>query len=764
MGFFDRFKSSGNNASAPSSSSKQTNDDLTKVFEESVWQNVAEILKTNTNFVIRKDGKTSYIAVLMDTNQIGGFASRSAKSDESKGSVIEAIKTHRVASYNRKDMMLNSTFVIIPTKETIENMDEFTLFSEAKYVPVIIDTEGSVTTVTVDGTDDGDDLLVDFDTIKNIVRGDMSGEMLLVPKAPAIPDNAESDNNADADNTSDDDSGEELEPDPEEMPFDRRDMVRGHDIFDDARADSGDDDSDDGSDGDDNYGGYNDIPDESPSDTGVPIDESPADNSDINDDIINNIPAPAPEPDYVNRDEEDIGGVTVYQDITSDVVYEHVTRMFHSGDLDLAISTEPFDTMFMQPDNMHTLFNENRGEGYLNEQLSNMARSANAKMEELHNNNLFQLRERYMRIVQQQCVAIAEKVDDSNANAAYGQMRQTIEAAHNQNIAGIPAAIEKKRNDLEELYNKRRNEAADNAAQAARADFDNKNSDRHHRDLERLEDDERNEIDEDYNRALDKLCHDRQTEADKLLELAIGETIKQISIMYEPMKEKELKEWNKLDKQMRDFQDSNLKDEKARIAALAEDERQRQRADAVRAEYIDRIKSMQADFEIKKTVLQSDIDRLRKDHADALKLKEDEFESKYELEKTRADSLQAQVDTLVGQYSSLEERKNSEFEARLNELRTDNEMKKSEIEHLINAKRSESKIVVLLSIAVLIICIGVGVLIGHVTASADTPDNIRDTSTPIASVDVNYNSQDNSSEVNSEETEDNTDSESEVSE
>ena len=85
--------------------------ELVKVLDESVWESVHEELKNNTQFVITEDGNTRYVAFLFDTTQCGGLAGKDARKDESKGSIIEAIRTGAIKTYIRTEMLMDDVFI-----------------------------------------------------------------------------------------------------------------------------------------------------------------------------------------------------------------------------------------------------------------------------------------------------------------------------------------------------------------------------------------------------------------------------------------------------------------------------------------------------------------------------------------------------------------------------------------------------------------------------------------------------------------------------
>ena len=165
---------------APKPSKRAKKNELMKVLNESVWESVHEDFKANKQFILQKDGETRYVALLFDTNDVGGLVGKEAKKDESKGSVIEAIRSGRIKTFILPDMLQDDSFLIIPDIDTIDNMDEFAMFSSIKYLLCTVSPDGGVTTETVGGTDndDDEDLFVTLEDIEKFIKNGDNVETL----------------------------------------------------------------------------------------------------------------------------------------------------------------------------------------------------------------------------------------------------------------------------------------------------------------------------------------------------------------------------------------------------------------------------------------------------------------------------------------------------------------------------------------------------------------------------------------------------------
>lgn len=675
--------------------SKQKKSELAKVLDESVWESVNEDFKANGQFILKDDdGNKKYVALLFDTTSIGGLAGKAAKKDESKGSIIEAVKTGRIKTYIRTEMLYEDCFIIIPDKDTVENMDEFRMLisNDAKYILCIVTPDGVVTTVTVDGKDDSDEYTVTYKQIKEfIAKGDAADVKDLFPSDKVVSD-VFSGSEVDYDDET------ETENDIETLPDDEDDIE--------------------------------DLPDADS------ITEDPTDFEDINSHISESDPtsdakvpeAPAAEEEQFSFEDEvsdqpsDVSDAEYsddyyaddYEDVlTAESVRDFAVRKFYSDDLGLEVSSQPFDAQFMHG-NAWLPFNENRGEGWLNENLSNFAKDGNVRMERLHNENLYRLREKYMRIIQTQCESIAKSLDVTNENTQYGKLRYAIEQNRDDNISSIGSSIEPKRQQLEENWERTLERVGEAAKAAAIQQHEDRYGKQHKSDIMNLEAHEKDEIERDYQNAIKRMNDDRKAEATKLLDIAINSTLKQLSDIYLRILQQEKKEYVRIQDEMTRFVDENRKDEVARIKALEEENKQHNKAEEVRKEYASKIKALSAEFESKTASLQADVSKMRIDHDNEMRLRQNECEKAIAAEKERSNELQNQLNDLLDKYAKLEADKNAEYNDRITRLKDENDSFKYELEHVTEAHKRSNKVAIWATVVAIIAAIGAGFMLGSI--------------------------------------------------
>lgn len=703
MGLFNKSRNTESEAPVEQIKKKKKGE-LSKVLNESVWESACEDFKSNSQFIVTDGGETKYVALLFDTDQVGGLTGREARKDESKGSIIEAIRTGRIKTYLRPEMLLDDAILIIPTKDTIENMDEFTLFYDVNYVICLVDGSGLIRTLTVNGTDDENDpeLTVTFDRVKELIStgGDVH-TLFHVDASTAF--NSGSAGNAD-------DDVEDL-PDDEPDSFKIPKITAPTPAISDFPAEPEGfalDDVEDLEEDPDEPDDLNDVPGVAPQNSVPPV-SMPQDDYDASQaSDEDNIPA--------GFDSSDEGGYDQFTNVTADVVTEFVTRKFYSDDLGLSISTEPFDAQFMQG-NTYIPFDEHRGDGWLESYLSQLSKDANTRMQRLHTQNLFKLRERFMRLMQGQCETIAKKLDTSDYDTIFGKMCFAINDNKEKNIENLSNIVSERRDLLERQWNEELEAFVQQEAEAARVSYISRNKSTFENKCLSIEVDEKAAIEADYRNAMTRINTDRRTEASKLLDLAVGETLRELSDVYTKMLEDEQAEYARIQQEFVKFIDDNRKDEVARTEAIAEENRQAQRAEAVRKEYIDKMKAMTAEFDMKKTMLQADIERMNQQHQSEINNINDVWSEKLETQKSHADELESKVGNLLESYSEMDEKNRKEYADRIARLTEENKAQAEQIDRILGMSKKFNYLLVILIAVILIAGLGVGFFAGTFASS-----------------------------------------------
>lgn len=753
MGLFKKNNGAGPDSTASGgakdeagSAPNKKKSELAKVLDESVWESVNEDFKANKQFILTDDGDVKYVALLFETESIGGLAGKAAKKDESKGSIIEAVKTGRIKTYIRTEMLYEDCFIIIPDKDTVENMDEFRMLIDATYKLCTVTPDGTVETITVDGKPDSDEHVVTYKQVRALIEsnGDVKE---LFPSEKAVSDvfSGSDDYDEDIETLPDDEDDIEDLPDAESLSEDPADFadINSH------------------------------ISDSTPvSETAKPAPEpapaatpaaapaaAPADEEQF--DFGDDTPSQNTQSDVSDEEYSDDYYEDNYEDVlTQESVRDFAVRKFYSDDLGLEVSSQPFDAQFMHG-NAWLPFNENRGAGWLNENLSNLAKDGNVRMERLHAENLYRLREKYMRIIQSHCESIAKTLDVSDESTQFGQLRYAIEANKDENINSISESIEPKRRQLDENWERTLERVGEAAKAAAIQQHEDRYGKQHKADIMNLEAHEKDEIERDYNNAIKRMNDDRKAEATKLLDIAINSTLKKLSDIYLRVLQQERKEYIRIQDQMTTFIDENRKNEVARIKALEEENKQYNKAEEVRKEYASKIKALSAEFEGNTTKLQAEVNKMRIDHENEIRLRTSEYDKAIKAEKEKTADVQRQLDELLNKYAELENEKKAEYSDRITQLQRQNESIRSDLDHVTESHKRSNKIAIWATVVAIIAAIGAGFMLGSILNVRRSSDAEK---AAIERVQQDAASQANDSSSTNSDDESDTDSKDELSE
>ena len=140
---------------------------LSIALDESVWEHVSVDFKDNTKFTeTDANGRIVYYGLLFDTRDVGGMVGGEANKDESKGTIIEAIRQGKLLCYNRADLLADETICIIPEENTLYLMNDYSLFDDVKFIFCRVDAYGTIISIPVNDAPGADDIRV---TLKEVI-------------------------------------------------------------------------------------------------------------------------------------------------------------------------------------------------------------------------------------------------------------------------------------------------------------------------------------------------------------------------------------------------------------------------------------------------------------------------------------------------------------------------------------------------------------------------------------------------------------------
>lgn len=659
MGLFGKKKEA--EADAPVSTSKKgKRDGLASVVDESVPERALELFKTNDAFIVEVDGEDKYVGLLLDTETIGGFGRKAVK-DEDKGSILEMIRNNQLSIYATPELLAEEKFIIIPTDDTLANMEEYGILTGSQY---------SVVLVAADGSFEVTETAITYDEACEISTGDAYITDFVGGEEEQQDDMSDLDEPED-DFASEDEQDDEFEPedpdyDEQEVPF-----------LPDEDEDDFDGNEDDGS-----------LENDEPESEQEDAQESEAE----------------PEVEQEPEDEELTPEV-------EDKFDETIVRRFFSDELGLEVSTEAFDSQFLHG-NSYIPFDENRSEGWLNNQLNEMSRDANIDMKRLHEANLFELRSKFYNLLSLHAEHIQKDFDITNPETEFGQLMSEMDMSYAQALDGVEAKVAEKTDELKRAYNEAKEAFVADARAAAEKQYRERHGRQHEADINAIPAAIKSEIEASRETGKREFMKDRKAKAARQMDLGVSLILQDISREYQKRLADESALCHEWRERINTFLDNNRKDDIARTKALAEELAQQEKADKVLAEYTEKLRAKDAEFEAHTRMLEQEVANDKKDMQKQIAEYKAECASKVEDVKKQKDEVQAKLDELMEQYAQIDERKGREYEARLAQAKDEAEAWSDKYDYLAAAHKKNNIFIVALAAVGVIAALAIGVLVG----------------------------------------------------
>ena len=753
---------------------------MKKKFDETVWQSNVDIMKRDIpQFVIVEDdpdlegAKTAkYVLLGFDTKIVDDFSN---KSDDDVGSMMTAIKAS-MDCVIEEALLANELILMIPTERTMRSLYEFEETFDMKLnVVYVTETHNvSIETVSPDSTEPLTLTLADIRSMiaNNVhiadkiaaLRGDAAASRIVDKDDITAPDDYYNDRGDDDEVVPDEDEIPDGDAVPEEeIPDD--DAVPEEEIPGDEAVPEGEAPPEPAQE-----------PAAAKSGSGEKVKNIAAEAvanaeriANLMDETAGEIggeaqgaPAQSPQPDNPGDD-----GAAARAEIAaraaklSDAVQkasdaalsdtavknaqaninpqarvfdmaamdQYITRRYYSDDLGLEISSEPFDSMFLQ-NNPYTPFTEIENDTWLEGYVNNLRRDANTRMAKLHQENIMLMRERYMLIIMKHCESVVRSVSTDDPKTRFGYALSTIEEAHRKKVESIGETSENYKRECEDDYQRRMDAYVKNAASTAKIQFERDNKPDHDRALKEIETDLRNNIESEYIQAVENLKDARRVEAKRQLDKGITEALKLCADEYTKMLAMERKEYNRLQNVITEFQNDNMASDQARILTLAEGQRRENEVTKVRREYDAKYALANKEFESKLLSAKADIERINIEHENHVaEIREQHERMMQSLRDAQAEQIghkdteiktlndqlalaNRQIEALTVKYADLDEKTGKKYATQIDMLRSERE---AWTEHALQAEslhKYTDKIKLTTMIIGVIAALALGIIIG----------------------------------------------------
>lgn len=694
------------------------NERLDSVISESVVASALEVLRENARFQLSPQ---AWVILVVSSEALGGLGKKHS-GNEAKGSIIEHIEQDQIQVLATDSMLGEEVFGIIPTKETLQVMDEYSLLTNANFVWSVVELtdDGGL---TVKPTNNGGTYFNKNNP--DAIRPDggykeavaiVEGTLLLRTVLPSLWDWSAEDR-----------EDESEAPEEAAAPAEDIDVADGDSTEVMAVTPDESDDEDpmsgaaEGAPGDDEGVDYSQLDDEA--------DDEAEDDDAEGEEFIEDELAPtesAQDESSADADEDDEEGVDqAYLDYVEEnqdrVVREEevratIARRFLSDDLHLEIDLEEFNTTFDVDAPAVEFPVAQDSTDWLGSQVVQLANQANAELQKLHRDHTDELRESYVNLMSKHTEEVLDKVSMVKGDTVYVKMTAAADAEYDQALRSVDDLASTQRNEITARFEAQSEERAQQAAANARSEFTNRNRPQYEQNLAEVGTvlQRRTEEAREYRRQ--ETLQYRTSQARKLMDLGSNRALKILSERQMEQRDLEMQTIRAWSDEMSRFIDENRKNDLARASTLASQLEKDTQIAELREEQRARVESLGAERDLS-------IQRLRvelaNDHEEAqrkLNSREIQLQSQIEAERTRAEASQATVISLTRELDQADARASRVFHEEIKQLKTANDLKVAELDQAHQGNKRQNTYLALVALVFVLAAAGVGLVFGWAVA------------------------------------------------
>ena len=341
-----------------------------------------------------------------------------------------------------------------------------------------------------------------------------------------------------------------------------------------------------------------------------------------------------------------------------------------------------------------------------------MSRDANIDMKRLHEANLFELRSKFYNLLSLHAEHIQKDFDITNPETEFGQIMRDMDMSYAQALDGVDAKVAEKTDELKRAYNEAKEAFVADARAAAEKQYRERHGRQHEADINAIPAAIKSEIEASRESGKREFMKDRKAKAARQMDLGVSLILQDISREYQKRLADESALCHEWRERINTFLDNNRKDDIARTKALAEELAQQEKADKVLAEYTEKLRAKDAEFEAHTRMLEQEVANDKKDMQKQIAEYKAECASKVEDVKKQKDEVQSKLDELMEQYAQIDERKGREYEARLAQAKDEAEAWSDKYDYLAAAHKKNNIFIVALAAVGVIAALAIGVLVG----------------------------------------------------
>ena len=642
--------------------------------ESSVEEVFNQDFKPNTSFIAEYNGVTCYFGFIVKAED-SKVINKKSLNDDNVGIFIKQIQESSIVICENQALLDEEKIFICPTQLGMTIMDEILYLKEIPfYIAYITDVYDIVDT----------GVKTDFNEVFSILNGE-ADISVFVNKLKGDTESAVEEEDEESENA--DDVSEEASD--EEDTVDDTDSSDEPDMAEDFDFDN------------------------------APVNNKSDSEDDFLDNAVDLYSDEEPVNDFYGDEDEDEENSELVTDanaetepaFSADDFKQAVSFEFFTGDLDLKVSTDHFDALFLHW-NEYNRFPTDREDGWINKRLNELSKEANHELAELHNNNLLKLREKYKYHVNNAAQEVAKAFDLNNPDGDIGKKKAELDKWFKEREKELPDAIVERRKQINNEYEEECEKYVKASADSARRSYQERNAPLHKDKIESVDTEVRNELRIEFEEKLRDINEERRIGAKREFDDYLTDVQKGISKDYALIVDDETKVYKSWRDKMARYVDENRKDEAINNKVRLEELTQTTIADKVREEMQRKLDGDHKLFESKLEAHKKDLEMLKSTYEEKLDLNRSEVESeRVRFDKDR-ESLRADLENMTNRYQLAKDEIGKEFEARLKQSEDDKIAWSNKYDTLVAMHKKNNGLYIALAGVAIIASLAFGTIIG----------------------------------------------------
>lgn len=393
-----------------------------------------------------------------------------------------------------------------------------------------------------------------------------------------------------------------------------------------------------------------------------------------------------------------------------------VTQIFCPDDLNLEVSTAPFDAQFGNMDMV--LFTETRPDGFFSDYLNSYCSVANVSLLQFRERNVNRLREMYLSLMGRVCDQISQdlNIEDPMLDTKFVRMRNDIIDRREQSRSVMSEQVSKRIEEIDRDWEVSIQHQMEIAADRAKLNFQQNFGRQHAQRKLDVESEVRTSIEVEYNSEMNELQELRRKTAGMMLGLGINEVLSKISDQYQKMQEQEQELYDQYARDINQYINDSRADEMARINTLANEQRQKAEAIRVREEMESRMASDAESFRRKAADYEAQIRKAEEEMSRRLKERDDSYREQLKTAQSVEKDLRNTIRQKESAMSEVEARVKAEYEHQLSVkndlLRSADERFQQQVANMEEHNRYARRMNIVVLLGVAIATLFAGMMIG----------------------------------------------------